>query len=208
MRATLDLLRGMVGLRSPRTAVTDEELEVLCALASVSQMIVEVGVSEGATSAALLSAMPDGGHLFLVDPYLDGLRLETWLGFSGTERIAKRAVRRFGARARFLRATSSNAARHWPTDSLAQLIFLDARHDHDSVAEDLALWAPHLAPAGRIAVHDCLPCASRPELRTEEGGCLAVQEALGSGWRLVVSAESLAVLEPPGPPPRGEAEEA
>lgn len=180
--------------------MTPAELETLCSFTVGARVVIEVGVSEGATSASLLAAMPSDADLYLVDPYLEGLRLEALLGFSGTAHIARRAVRRFGERAHFVRKTSRQAAADWPAEIVADLIFVDARHDYDSVTEDLALWSRALADGGRIAVHDCLPCAGRPELRVGEGGCRAVAEALHAGWRTVASAESLAVLEPVRPP--------
>ena len=194
MKPTVRLLQGLLGFRKPRTSVTSGELALLTAAVRSARLAVEVGVSEGATSAALLAAMPSEGELYLVDPYSAKVRLESWLGFSGTEWIARRAVRRFGARAKFIQATSLEAAAAWPKDKRADLIFLDARHDYISVAEDLAAWPRHLAPGGIIAVHDSVPCASRPELHIEAGGCRAVREALQSGWASVGTVESLALI--------------
>jgi predicted O-methyltransferase YrrM len=194
MKPTVHLLLGLFGLRKPRTSVTSGELALLVAAARSARLVVEVGVSEGATSAALLSAMPPEGMLFLVDPYFDKLRLETWLGFSGTEWIARRTVRRFGNRAKFVRATSLEAATAWPEGSKADLIFLDAQHDYISVASDLAAWSDRLADDGVFAVHDCIPCPSRPELAFGAGGCRAISEALQTGWVRVDSVESLALI--------------
>ena len=196
MKPTLRLVLGLLGLRRPETAVTEHETSLLVGLAHGVRAVVEVGVAEGATSASLLETMAPDGILYLVDPYPARLRVETWLGVSGTERVARRAVRRFGRRAQFVPLTSLEAARGLETVVPPSLIFLDARHDYESVAEDLRSWAPRLETGGVIAVHDAMPCASRPELDAEWGGCLAVSEALASGWTLLSSLESLAVLAP------------
>lgn len=195
MKPTLDLLLGLLGLRRPRTAVTAAEAEALLRYARGAREVVEVGVAEGATSAKLLAVMDPCGLLWAVDPYPERLRLERWLGTSGTLRLARRSVRSFQDRVKFVLLSSEQAALALRGQIAAELIFLDARHDDLSVSQDLRLWAPLLAPGGAIAVHDAVPCPSRPELQADQGGCRAVREFLSSGWRLAETAESLAILE-------------
>ena len=94
-----------------------------------------------------------------------------------------------------METTSELAASELGESAGATMVFLDARHDYDSVCADLRLWERHVAPGGALAIHDCRPSASRPELRPDEGACLAVSEFLARGpWALLAEKESLAVL--------------
>jgi carbamoyltransferase len=60
-------------------------------------------------------------------------------------RIARRAGRALFERVRFVRRASLEAAEPWPQDRKADLIFLDAWHEYDSVSSDLAAWSRQLA---------------------------------------------------------------
>jgi hypothetical protein len=48
---------------------------------------------------------------------------------------------------------SADAARSWPGPQLG-LAWLDGAHDIRSVLEDIDGWGPHLAPGGRLLIHD------------------------------------------------------
>ena len=67
--------------------------------------------------------------------------------------ITARRLARFGERARILRMTSDEAARAIPDRSL-DYVYLDARHDYESVREDIGLWYPKLRPGALFAGHD------------------------------------------------------
>lgn len=175
--------------------MTAEELALLLQYARGARVVVEVGVFEGVTSRRLAEAMGPGARLVLVDPFFPALKLERLLRFSGTRAIARRSVRGSLARVEWVRRTSVEAAGEVRIPAGADLIFLDARHDYEAVAEDLRLWSSHLSAGGVFAVHDSRPCPSRPELHVNSGGCRAVAEFLGEGpWRLVGEVGSLAVV--------------
>ncbi|MCL4837569.1 MAG: class I SAM-dependent methyltransferase [Thermoanaerobaculia bacterium] len=158
-------------------------------------MVVEVGVFEGVTSRWLADAIGPEGRLILVDPFVPALRVERLFGFSGARTIARRTVSGAPSVVDWVRSTSLAAAGEVRTPEGADLVFLDARHEYEAVAEDLRSWSPHVSGEGVIAVHDSRPCPSRPELSPESGGCRAVTEFLGAGlWRLLAEVESLAVI--------------
>jgi predicted O-methyltransferase YrrM len=197
MRYTFELLRYALGLRGPLTAVTAAEAALLAEIAAAAVCAVEVGVYEGASSRIILDAMPADGQLFLVDPYFEPVRIERWLGFSGPYWVARRTVAAYSERARFVRMTSAEAAAELVLPRLADLIFIDARHDYESVAEDVRLWSPHLAAGGTLAFHDSRVCAARPELSAQSGPVALVEELVDGAkgdWQLVAAADSLSVL--------------
>lgn len=196
MRYTLELLRYALRLRGPLTAVSAAEGMLLAQLAKSATCAVEVGVFEGASSRRILEAMPAGGRLYLVDPYFELVRLEKWLGFSGAHWIARRTIAPFANRATFVRQTSEQAARDLVLPRPADLIFIDARHDYDSVAQDVELWSRHLAGDGTLALHDSRVCASRPELSPASGAVAVVRELVDptGAWELTDAADSLSVL--------------
>jgi hypothetical protein len=119
----------------------------------------EVGVARGEFSESILGNWR-GMHLISIDPWLqvapeqyvdrynmpqgeqDRLHDET------RERLA-----RYGDRSSVWRLTSVEASRRVPHHSL-DFVYIDARHDYDSVREDLACWFDKVRPGGVIAGHD------------------------------------------------------
>ena len=61
----------------------------------------------------------------------------------------------FGQRSEIWRMTGDEAAARLP-DGALDFVYLDARHDYDSVVSDLAVWLPKIAPGGIIAGHDSI----------------------------------------------------
>jgi predicted O-methyltransferase YrrM len=61
----------------------------------------------------------------------------------------------FGARAQIWRLSGVDAASHIEAGSL-DFVYLDARHDKESVACDLELWWPKVRVGGVLAGHDYL----------------------------------------------------
>jgi len=119
---------------------------------------VEVGVQRARYSEVVLSRS-QLAELVLVDP---------WQAFDDTYRDvanvsqaehdlvfeeAQQRLARFGSRASFWRMTSLEAAKLISNSSL-DFVYLDGRHDYESVMEDLAAWFPKLRQAGVIAGHD------------------------------------------------------
>ena len=105
-RYSIEFLRYLIRLRGPRTSLTAAESALLRSLVADRTCVVEVGVFEGVTSAVLAEAISPKGMVYLVDPYVLGVRLERWLRFSFTEVVARRSVQPWRRRVRFVRKNS------------------------------------------------------------------------------------------------------
>lgn len=141
-------------------AVTDvhrrEEIPVLLNSLGLTGTGVEVGVRKGEYSEHLLEHWK-GEKLISVDPWRAGAPADyrEISNVSQDEHDVKhletcRRLARFGARSEVWRVTGSEAVSTLPDGSL-DLVYLDARHDADSVYEDLASWWPLMRPGGVIA---------------------------------------------------------
>lgn len=75
-----------------------------------------------------------------------------------------------------IQATATEAASIYDGPPVG-LLFHDALHTADAVAEDLAAWIPHMAPASTIACHD----VSEPRFGVLEGAA-RVLPAAGYQW--------------------------
>jgi hypothetical protein len=122
---------------------------------------VEVGVASGFFSEYLLSHWR-GAHLLSVDPWSEAPPDE-YVDVSNRsqeehERAYERATERlarFGERSSVWRMASVEAAAQIPPGSL-DFAYLDARHDYESVMEDLEAWFDKVRPGGILAGHDYL----------------------------------------------------
>jgi predicted O-methyltransferase YrrM len=174
---------------------------LLAALAAGRGCIVEVGVHEGVTSAKLAAAMAPTGCLWLIDPYVLHTRPERLLGFAFAEHIARRRLRPWARRTRFVRQTSIAAARELTLERPAELIFIDGDHSYHAVRDDFLAWSPHLADGGAVAFHDSRRCPERPELDAGTGPVRLVDEILRGehgAWSLIAEADSIAAFRRAG----------
>ena len=202
MSETIQFLRFLLGLRDARTSLTSAELDLIGSVAAGRRTIVEVGVYEGATSRILCRSMHPEGVLSLVDPYEPALKIERLLGFSCSRLVARRTIRPWARRTRFVQRTSLAAA-ELPFGAPIDLVFIDADHSYDAVRNDFLAWSPKLASDGLIALHDSRVCDARPDLGPSAGPVrLSSEIAAGQfeGWRLVDTVDSLSVIgRPPAP---------
>ena len=135
-----------------------EELPELLEARGLRGVGAEVGVQYGLFSHHLLSHWT--GTLISIDPWMHS---ETYddvanVGSETQEEIYRAACERlaiFGTRSQLWRQTSLEASRDLG-DGMLDFVYLDARHDQASVAEDLAAWWPKVHPGGVIAGHDYL----------------------------------------------------
>lgn len=194
---TTRTLKFFTGLRKASTSVSASEHGLLARLASRKQCIVEVGVFEGVTSGIFCRAMEPTGRLYLVDPFFPETRLEKVLNVSFTKWVATKTVKPWQPRIEFVRQPSSVAAKSLPLKGKAELIFIDARHDYESVLEDFRCWTPMLADGAMIAFHDSHQCAARPELQPTDGPVRLMTE-IASGqhgpWQILDHADSVTVV--------------
>jgi hypothetical protein len=149
LRLTYRTLRPVLAFRG--------ELPVLLARRRLIGCGVEVGVKRGEFSEQLLSRWP--GHLLSVDPWLSGG--EDWVNVDNVEQPRHEAfyeetrhrLAGFGERSTIWRMTGAEAAARVPRRSL-DFVYLDARHDYESVKQDLACWFDRMRPGGVLAGHD------------------------------------------------------
>jgi FkbM family methyltransferase len=152
-RLTYRASLGFVAARTELPVILNERGLVGCG--------VEVGVKEGEFSEHLLRHWA-GAHLISVDPWLeDGA--EAYLDIANVPQAmhevfyqrTRTRLAPFGTRSTIRRQTSTEAAERLPHHSL-DFVYLDARHDYESVLEDLAAWADKVRPGGILAGHDYL----------------------------------------------------
>jgi Methyltransferase domain len=119
----------------------------------------EVGVKHGQFSEFILDHW-DGKLLYSIDPWRE-FTTEVYhdddnVNQKEQERnyqITANRLARFGDRAKLLRMTSEEAT-NVIKDGTLDFVYLDARHDYDSVVEDIALWYPKVKSGGVMAGHD------------------------------------------------------
>jgi hypothetical protein len=136
-----------------------EELPLLLNARGLLGCGVEVGVKRGQYSELMLSLWR-GRHLISVDPWAEApseeyvdvanVAQEEHDGFHA-ETLER--LRPFGDRSSVWRMFGGEAAERLPHHSL-DFVYLDARHDLESVREDLETWTPKVRPGGVIAGHD------------------------------------------------------
>lgn len=121
----------------------------------------EIGVKRGIHSQVILSRWK-GRKLYLVDPweeqddesYVDRANVYQERHNEFLDETLSR-MQEFGGRFEILRDYSVEAAKRIPDESL-DFVYIDARHDYDSVLEDLHAWYPKVKDGGIIAGHDYL----------------------------------------------------
>jgi predicted O-methyltransferase YrrM len=196
-RPSIDFLRYLLLRRGALTSLTAAESSLLVTLARGRSSVVEVGVSQGATSARLAAAMAPSGRLWLIDPYCRHTWPERLLHLSFNEHIARRSVRPWFCRVRFLRLVSTAAASEIALDRPAELIFIDADHSYEAVRDDFLAWSPHLASTGILAFHDSRCCRARADLSLDTGPVRLVEEIMRGdygSWSLCAEADSVAAF--------------
>ena len=121
----------------------------------------EIGVSRGKFSSRMLARW-QGAHLLSIDPWTTAPADE----YVDLENVAqdeqdaryeevRSNLARYGGRSSVWRMTSAQAAERVPPRSL-DFVYIDARHDYESMREDLKLWYPRVRPHGILAGHDYL----------------------------------------------------
>ena len=119
----------------------------------------EIGVKTGWFSEVLLDRWK-GRLLISIDPWLTDAP-EGYVDVANVEQEqhdefeaeTRKRLERFGDRSEIWRAKSIDAADRVLPGTL-DFVYIDARHDHDSVVEDLEAWADKVKPGGVMAGHD------------------------------------------------------
>jgi predicted O-methyltransferase YrrM len=179
-RATPDRIRQDVRLRAfamgtglipPRVMHTEQEADLLAALARNRRVAVEIGVYEGSSALVLARSLPKTAVLHLIDPFADSRGLAAgWRGSAwATRRVVDRAVRaRGGPTVRWHVERSQDVGRRWtePVD----LVFIDGDHAEESCREDWELFGRWVTPGGVVVFHDARQGKPGGEGLPGEGG--------------------------------------
>jgi hypothetical protein len=119
----------------------------------------EIGVKTGKFSDHLLRHWK-GKQLISIDPWLsddpDAYVDRSNVSQDEFERFyneTKERLASYGSRSKIWRLTSVEAAKKVADGSL-DFVYIDARHDYESVKEDLAAWVDKVRPGGIFAGHD------------------------------------------------------
>jgi methyltransferase family protein len=112
---------------------------------------VEIGSHQGRSTVVLGRALQNGGgHLYAVDPFVDG-RL---FGGKRTRNSFERSIELAGVdrTVTLVCDYSTEARKTWsrPFDFL----YIDGKHDYWTVSDDLE-WREHLSAGAPVLVHDC-----------------------------------------------------
>ena len=125
-------------------------------------VIAEVGVWKGDLAFTFLDTEPRIKRYYAVDPYKvydspiqrkRGWSQDKWDDFY--ENWVKPRLAQFGDRICFIRE-ESNVAVDLVKESL-DMVYIDAKHDHKSVKEDINIWYGKLCEGGILAGHDYDP---------------------------------------------------
>jgi hypothetical protein len=150
---------GRPGRDTLEHLVTREELPELLNRRGLVGWGAEVGVKKGGYSETFLRSW-HGELLISVDPWREAdageYRDRANVPQEKQERFYRQTrerLARFGSRSEIWRLTSLQAAARLPRHSL-DCVFIDARHDRESVLADLEAWFDKVRPGGIIAGHD------------------------------------------------------
>jgi predicted O-methyltransferase YrrM len=144
------------GLIPPRTLHSDAERELLQELARDATRVVEIGVYEGASAAALCAAMRPDAELHLIDPF-GHHPTALPAGWGAIEQASRRVVARAaqrhdGPRVIWHVERSEDTGRRWsaPVD----VVFIDGDHAEEATRTDWELFSGHVVPGGHVLFHD------------------------------------------------------
>lgn len=134
--------------------IGQDEAEALfdAVVARPAGLVVEIGRFSGGTTVLLARAARASGAPGVVSVDLEHLPAVEY--FAEVNGVADGI--------RFVDGSSLETAGRWPQlcpASGISLLFIDADHSYDAVAQDLEAWLPHVVPGGIVALHD----ASTPD---------------------------------------------
>lgn len=194
---TIRFIKYLLGLRSPITFYSNAELKFLGSLAIGKKCIIKVGVVEGVDSRVFCQNMDSNGKLYLVDPFLYQVKLEKFLNISFNEFVAKQCVKAYGGLVQFIKMTFQEAAKFFNLERKADLIFVDSRHDYESVLDEFRCWSPILSDKGIIVFPFSRVCKERPNLNPQAGAirlCDEISRGEHGSWKLVDTFEWITVI--------------
>jgi predicted O-methyltransferase YrrM len=179
---------GVLGLRPAIAQHTEAEGAAIERHAAGARTLVEIGVAEGGSAWHARRVMHPDGRLVLIDTY------PKRFGLNLSSIIARRLIGRESRGTVEWRHERSDTAIH-SFEGEIDFLLIDGDHDYEPVRRDWDDWSPRVATGGVVAFHDALLDA--PWMDAGFGSARFVQELRDreDGWRLVDSADSLAVFK-------------
>ncbi len=178
---------GALNLRPASAQHSVAERDLLRKVATGARSIVEIGVAEGGSAYDMRTTMDPRGLLTLIDPYprVAGVNLS-----SITARRLVGGLDR--GRVTWMHALSHEAVQRW--SGAIDVLLIDGDHAYEATKQDFEDWSPHVTDAGAILFHDALLDA--PWMTEDFGSARFVADLRRSSspWKLVDSADSLAVF--------------
>ncbi|MDE1871760.1 MAG: class I SAM-dependent methyltransferase [Candidatus Micrarchaeota archaeon] len=133
--------------------MSEMELRYLASVAKRSREICEVGSWLGRSSCAI--AENTAGHLTCVDTWMGTEEQGTW----GKDILADFLANMTGLKnVTAVQLRSVEAAKQFAVEGRKfDMIFLDAKHDYESISEDIRAWSAILRDGGILLGHDFHP---------------------------------------------------
>jgi predicted O-methyltransferase YrrM len=149
----------------PVLPTREEMLASLCKRIRPSSFV-EVGVQRGRFAHAILSYCPTvsayvGVDLWAAQKFCDDGSNALDVEQERFYQEARANLAGFDGRWRLVRSDSIAAASAF-ADSSLDFVYLDARHDYRSVAEDIRAWAPKVRAGGVLSGHDFVDAHELP----------------------------------------------
>lgn len=146
MRVLTHFAGWALGLATPWTWHTTEEVDAIARHATGRRRLVELGCWQGVSTVRLRAVMADDGILHAVDPYPPGR-----LGFNAAQYIAHREIGRIRrGRVRWMRMTDVEASETLARERapLFDFIFSDAVNSYEGFGLTWTTWRRWCAPGG------------------------------------------------------------
>ena len=184
----------LLGLRGIISQHTEKEEKILNKYAKNAEILVEIGVAEGASAFLFRSVASSNGILYLIDPYKPG-RIPY---INLTKIIAHKYVDscKSSCRVNWIESLSQDAFKSWskPLDFL----FIDADHSYQSCLRDWKDWNPFIRKRGYVVFHDAR--IFKNGWTSENSGPVRFINSLfrernNSSWKIVEEVDSLVVLK-------------
>jgi predicted O-methyltransferase YrrM len=181
-------IAGALRLRPAIAQHSVAEGAVIERWAGGARTIVEIGVAEGGSAWHARRVMDPNGTLTLIDTY------PRRFGLNLSSLIARRLVGREPRGSVVWRHERSDTAVQSWSESI-DFLLIDGDHAYEAVRRDWEDWTPHLASDGAVALHDALLDA--PWMDENYGSARFARELCEEqdAWKLVDSADSLAVFK-------------
>lgn len=156
--SVLNLLHAL-GLASPHSQMTDDEMNCLQRHAKGRHKALEVGTYMGVTANIIAGAMAADGVLHCVDPF-EALAGKTHPGLQ----MARRQLRRNGlfSKVKFLRGFSTDPEIKKQIPAGLDFILIDGDHSCQGIENDWSIVCEKLQTGGIVCLHDTTVPAEEP----------------------------------------------